>query len=508
MLRRGLTSRRLLSTKAFEYDYTHTPISRTNRLPSKYETLRPADDVIKPLNAKDEAQSLSPVGLLWASMSSDPLGGKTASEFFNGYPLTNFKRLAKKQERPRRVRMLASDFIDDALYNPNYGYFPKQAEIFQTKTSFKYDELLDTDEFVERWKEQYEDYGKNPSLQLWHTPVELFQPHYGEAIARYLLVNYKLNLYPYHDLIIYEIGGGNGTLMANILDYIQKMQPEVYKKTRYKIVEISKKLSEKQIAQNSERLGMKEHGAKVEIINKSIFDWNEYVPEPCFVVGLEVMDNLAHDMVKYDIRSGQPYQGYVVVDENGDFHQFFSPDLTDETAKFLSIRGTDFLNDIKTTGMTGETTHPLNENRFLQRLKDTFTPFGNSLSKTEFIPTRLLKLFEVLNDKFPEHQVVFSDFDSLTGKSQGYNAPVVQTMLENKAITTSTFMVEQGYFDIMFPTDFHVIRDLYINICGKLVKTSKHHEFLEQWGDIEATTTKSGENPMLTFYQNASFLHS
>ena len=64
------------------------------------------------------------------------------------------------------------------------------------------------------------------SLQLWHTPTELFHPYYGEALARYILVNYKLNVYPYNDLIIYEMGGGNGTLMCDILNYIRKHQPE------------------------------------------------------------------------------------------------------------------------------------------------------------------------------------------------------------------------------------------------------------------------------------------
>ena len=56
---------------------------------------------------------------------------------------------------------------------------------------------------------------ENPdeTRQLWHTPTELFRPYYGEAIARYLVTNYKMTLYPYHDLIIYEMGAGNGTMM-------------------------------------------------------------------------------------------------------------------------------------------------------------------------------------------------------------------------------------------------------------------------------------------------------
>lgn len=44
--------------------------------------------------------------------------------------------------------------------------------------------------------------------------------------------DYKLRHYPYEDLIIYEMGAGNGTLMANILDYIKKDHPDVYERTR------------------------------------------------------------------------------------------------------------------------------------------------------------------------------------------------------------------------------------------------------------------------------------
>jgi len=493
-----------MSTKKFDHVYSLTPTTFNHRLP-----LREVNG--EQLNSKERdlpeftGYQPSPMTKFWEKVSDDPLNGKSVHEFFYNFPLTNSRRLSKGKERPKKVRMLASDFIEDSLYNPNYGYFPQKAEIFQIDKSFNYPKLQNIDEFVERWKEQYEKYGKQPSLQLWHTPVELFQPHYGESIARYLLVNYKLNLYPYNDLVIYEIGGGNGTLMVNILNYIKKMQPEVYKMTRYKIVEITKNLSEKQ-----ERLKkrLKEHGDKVEIINKSFLDWDQLVPEPCFILGLEVLDNLAHDMIKYDIYSGQPYQGYVVIDEQGDFHQVFSADLNEYTANFLKLRSLDFLKQKRSSDFMNGVKHPLAENRYYQMIKDSLIPYQNSLSKTEFIPTRAMKLFEILNSKFPEHQLVLSDFDSLPNVSEGYNSPLVQTMLQEKGVTTSTFMVDQGFFDIMFPTDFHLLRDLYVNICGKLIKNVKHKDFLEQWGDVENTTTKSGENPMLSFYKNASFLHS
>lgn len=507
--------RRFLATKSkpspahHSYEYSVTPHTFTYRLPS---SRYPYDSIMSPT---------SPFSPLFNSLSSHPLNGSSPSEFFDTYPLITSRRLAKRTERPTKVKMLTSDFIEDSLYNPNYGYFPTQAQIFQTDSPFLYEDLEGTDDFMSAWLTQYFKYSADQmALQLWHTPTELFQPYYGEAIARYLLVNYKLNLYPYNDLIIYEIGGGNGTLMKNILDYIRENDPDVYTRTQYKIVEISKSLADKQ-RMKALMVNMRDRGhdgKRVSVINKSIMDWDEVVPEPCFVVGMEVLDNLSHDVVKYDIETGECHQGYVVIDEKGDFHQFFSPEIDEWTRLYLDLRGEHFITkgDSKWRGVVsglstkGKPTsiHPLNELKAVQRLRNWLSPFHNSLSVSEFIPTRLLQLFSTLNQYFPEHQLILADFDSFNGQSEGYNSPVVQTMIDGKMVAASTYMVQQGYFDIMFPTDFHIARDLYIQTCGKLIETSKHDEFLRQWGDITSTTTKSGENPLLDFYPNAAFLHS
>lgn len=51
----------------------------------------------------------------------------TPSEHHYHYPLVTAKDLERSNKRPREVRMLASDFIHDSLYNPHYGYFSRQA---------------------------------------------------------------------------------------------------------------------------------------------------------------------------------------------------------------------------------------------------------------------------------------------------------------------------------------------------------------------------------------------
>jgi hypothetical protein len=120
------------------------------------------------------------------------------------------------------------------------------------------------------------------------------------------LATYKLNLYPYSDLIIYEIGAGNGTLMADILDFLAVEAPEVYARTKYRIIEISDRLVGKQKGsvaggKRREQGGMSEgemgrekarrrgHGDRVEVIGKSIFEWDRVVHEPCFFIAMEVL---------------------------------------------------------------------------------------------------------------------------------------------------------------------------------------------------------------------------
>ena len=66
--------------------------------------------------------------------------------------------------------------------------------------------------------------------------------------------------------------------------------------------------------------------------------------------------------------------------------------------------------------------------------------------------------------------------------------------------------VHQGYFDILFPTDFNVMELIYRAITGKLTRVLSHEEFLQRWAYVEETETKNGENPLLSWYKNASVL--
>lgn len=66
--------------------------------------------------------------------------------------------------------------------------------------------------------------------------------------------------------------------------------------------------------------------------------------------------------------------------------------------------------------------------------------------------------------------------------------------------------MHQGYFDIMFPTNFSTAEATYQAITGKLTRVLTHEEFMRRWAYLEETETQSGENPLLTWYKNASVM--
>jgi hypothetical protein len=329
--------------------------------------------------------------------------------------------------------------ITDSLYNPSYGYFSKEAVIFSPGEPFDFNSMRDELEFQAELGRRYTEFedllderdGESPTRQLWHTPTELFRPHYGEAIARYLVSNYRLTTYPYDDLLIFEMGAGRGTLMLNILDYIRAADPQVYARTKFNIIEISSSLAALQSQHLLSTAESRGHADKVEIVNRSIFDWDRYVPSPCFFLAMEVFDNFSHDGIRYDVLTEEPLQGHVLIDGDGDFYEFYVHELDPLAARFFRVRHA-------ATGGNYPKPYPSNP---LLRYLSTKMPFAANLSEAEFIPTRLMQFFDVLEKYFPAHRLLTSDFDSLPQAIKGLNAPVVQTRFQRKMVPVTTPLV-------------------------------------------------------------------
>jgi hypothetical protein len=367
-------------------------------------------------------------------------------------------------------------------------------------------------------------------------------------MAQCLVSEYLLKYFPYEDFKIYELGAGNGTLALNILDFLKTQYPEVYDRTQYTIIEISAKLARAQ----RHRLHQQGHGQVVEVVNQSVFRWERKEHAPCYVVAAEVVDNFAHDVVRYDLKTLEAYQGVVAVDEVGEFVPFYTKISDPLIASYLALR----------RRLSLPTPLP----RFLRSpaLRSIYAslPFAPNLSPPDYIPTRLLSLLKVLRTHFPRHRLLLSDFSSLPDAVPGLNAPVVQTRVGGTMVPCGNIFVQQGWFDIMFPTDFVTLREMYefllsqagpdadqqdelsyarvsplslstsplslgANFFSSRARRSpldgvtsasglpvgerkssvfNHAEFLETYADLAKTRLANGENPMVEFYENVKVL--
>jgi hypothetical protein len=96
------------------------------------------------------------------------------------YDMVTANDLESYTAPPKRVKMLVRDFIEDSLYNPNYGYFPRHATIFTpSDNGIEFGSLRDSAEFENEVAKRYGSYGADEEAgtgkQLWHTPTELFK---------------------------------------------------------------------------------------------------------------------------------------------------------------------------------------------------------------------------------------------------------------------------------------------------------------------------------------------
>jgi len=118
-------------------------------------------------------------------------------------------------------------------------------------------------------------------------------------------------------------------------------------------------------------------------------------------------------------------QCVVAVDASGDYSELYEPVHDPLIARYLALRAK--LPSSHARGSPSPVIHPLLSRSPLARSIYSTIPFAPNLTRPEFVPTRQLELLEILRDKFPNHRVLMSDFDSLPEAIEGVNAPVVQT---------------------------------------------------------------------------------
>lgn len=487
---------------------------------------------------------------------------------------------------------LLRDFIADSLYNLQYGYFSKQAPVGFLNPPIDFSTLPSRAAYFAEVQRRY------TALQVaWLTPTEIFSPHFGASIARYLTTqhlsnsntvsstnnnNFKAsststntgneNAHP--PLIIYELGGGTGTLARDILNWLKQYAPKVHATCQYTCIEISPTLAELQYTRVVvEQGGVHEHqfqvvrgdAAEIETWEKETIDRRENVlsyrmeGEPCFVVAMEVLDNLPHDKVIYSTEktsAGNTFSSSTRDEGNGgrwleaSVAESFgnTGDKSNSPASLYKEIYTPvndpLIHRCLQTWLEREAT-TRNEHELSSFLKSIFQKIidvvavdggvGTSRrhgigSSAIFLPTGALRLFDTLHKVRPNHRLLAADFDFLPETViQGENAPLVATTIDGVTKDYGSYLVQPGVADIFFPSDFELLARLYDQRCktqsrsgvergveggGGGARYMKSKDFFEKWAEVDVnkkrrkTRCRDGYDPLLEDYSNTAFLVS
>ncbi|XP_010522409.1 PREDICTED: uncharacterized protein LOC104801033 [Tarenaya hassleriana] len=391
--------------------------------------------------------------------------------------------------------VLVRDFIHTALYDPKHGYFSERSlSVGVLERSIKFNHLEGRKAYMNLLDKIY----KQSDIS-WFTPVELFKPWYAHGIAEAILRTTNLKV----PLKIYEIGGGSGTCAKGILDYIMLNAPErIYNNMTYTSIEISPSLADIQ-KETVAQVGS--HMSKFRVERRDASDragWGDLEQQPCWVIMLEVLDNLPHDLV-YSENQVSPWMEVWVEKKPGSetLTELYKP-LDDPLVKRCIE---------------------------MVELEDGPPSLAKNIwskifpkPRRSWLPTGCLKLLEVLHEKLPKMSLIASDFSYLPDvKVPGERAPLVSTKKDGRSSDYKSYLEAKGDADIFFPTNFWLLErmDHYCSGWSKMEKDGKSSKkgkrrrtltldtsaFMEEFGLPSKTRTRDGYNPLLDDFMNTKF---
>ena len=424
----------------------------------------------------------------------------------------------------RRRSLLVRDYVDACLYNERCGYFANASQPPLQPTP---EQPFDFQAFENRAAYQVavaRRYGSHP--RAWATPVELFHPFYGRAIARHLLAQHDeqhgrrsdatttTTTIPPSPFRIVEVGGGNGTLAEAVMEYISSERPELLRTMSYDIVEHSAPLA----ARQRTRLSSWIDRGIVRIHQDHVVRWlnddrshqasrgaSERDRECRHFVLLEVLDNMPHDLVcgsqvarrvfdregisqlqqaRVCIEQGPEHLGGArIVDENellmrADTKRFMEAEPLSDPLIIRACEAwtqplehtTDLLDHTAstpaaTTTMKISTRASSNLFGMAQRLLNAML---STADDEWYVPTTAHAMLEAIAARFDNHSITIADFHALPDVLTGRNGPVLQRLTpDHRAVSFESLVLPSpGSCDIMFPTDFACLAAAHRHVCA------------------------------------------
>lgn len=410
-------------------------------------------------------------------------------------------------------RFLLRDYIQKSLYDPIHGYFStSKSPLLGHRKKLKLHEIPSRAAYQQTVADTY-----GSAIHGWMTPVELFSPYLSHAVA-----NRIQDVAPRDQKVnIIEIGAGRGTLAADVLEYWSTCAPDFLQNISYNIVEISPALAQLQ----SKVLQPWVETGRAEIHNADAIHWltslqNNIDPSErlrtstCHIIGMEVLDNLPHDLVR--VTGNGLQQATMVLGNDSDFDSTraaleWSSEIEEVTR--AAIDAFDCLNPFQDANI--DSARSLHTS-FLSRFRRHFEELLSGGTREIWVPTASFQLIQAICSSIPNAQMTLSDFNSFPGALPGENGPIVQSVERGSAIVYDG--VENAPFgkvDVMFPTNFPALERCYQMLSqetvgreGSLYRSTSQQQFFEDYSSenaIKDSTCRDGYNPILQDFENASF---
>lgn len=303
--------------------------------------------------------------------------------------------------------------------------------------------------------------------------LTLYDPILTHSIARWLLVDCKLNYYPYSDLNIMNIYTDlpqSLRIAESMMSYLKRvLSKNLFERIRYTMVPLHshrQKISTKLT---------KNIPGEVQVISDAAIFASEssdfprpqqfVIEDPVYFLMLnDILKNTSHDLARHNGDLKQWEQCYMDINESGGKSRRFDVDL-------------DYWCESA-----------------LPRALETNDPAATKQSEGFYLPTRLIQLFDLLKTFAPAHKLFAIDtpqrwnpsFLSMIRILAGYQPLRARMIIEPQK--SSIWAGRHEEKSPRFTVDFAQIQQLYtgINESAKFCEVDDMPDFVNQWLDLSS----------------------
>ena len=384
------------------------------------------------------------------------------------YPLLTFEQLLSTNgiKRGQTARISLRDYIEwqnfpNIMKRENFFTQKKPVSITTKGDPFSFDNILDCD------------------------------PLFSKCLAKWLLVNYKLNDYPYYDLNIVNIYTDLPQaiqICKNLMSYLKStLSDNMFQKIKYFMIPLYK--CDKVPSRLLDGIPGSVSLVQEYPVSPYLLQKNLHIEDPIQILMLnDVIKYTTHDLVRYSSDDDTWQQCFVGVNENGQKTKSFDSAI-DYSCKLA--------------------------------LEQMFSDQSHVISDKElYIPTKLIEILTTIKNNIPEHRLFIVDAPQRSN-------PTIMSLLKSLIGTrpTGSSKIVQPYSDsifsdkqngrIYFMTDFLQLQNIYneINSSSSSCEVEEIADFVERWISPSERSTRplsNGNKPQLEDIKNSSLavLHS